>query len=165
LTNTTNLPVWLEWSRALGLPALAIAVSILTLLIARWQLIISREKLRYDLYDRRFCIYLAFHELLVAIIDKEDIETELRKALAVNAHSLFLLDSQLTTYLGILHEEAFQILQTTMLVKNETAWSTPGERAAKAALIGQDKLRLHGKINEMAKKFEPFLRLQDFRKP
>ena len=42
----------LSWIQILALPTVAIGG--LGLLIARWQLRISKEKLRHDLYDRRF---------------------------------------------------------------------------------------------------------------
>jgi hypothetical protein len=151
----------LELAKALGLPAVAVAVSFLGYMIARWQLRIAKEKLRHDLYDRRFGIYMAFHELLLAIVEKDDVETELRKANAARAHSPFLLDEQLGAYLIGLYEEAWRINNTVKLIRNESLWS-PAERASRAAQLGQDKLTLVNRIGELTKEFERFLRLQDF---
>jgi len=85
----------LEWAKALGVPFLAVVVSGAVAVFSWWQVRIAREKLRHDLYDRRFAIYMAFHELLVAVSEKKDWEPELRKAIAAWAHSPFLLDTQL----------------------------------------------------------------------
>jgi hypothetical protein len=119
----------LEWAKAFGLSALALVVSIsavfVSILIARWQLSIARAKLQHDLYDRRFAIYMAFHELLVAIVEKDDVEAELRKANAIRAHSPFLLDAQLGAYLERLHNEAFRINARAKLVKNQSFGSPP----------------------------------------
>lgn len=115
-------PWLLEWLKALGLPLLAVAVSIASIFPARRQAQIAAEKLRHDLYDRRFAIYMAFHEMLVmlvAIIEKQDADTELRKANAARAHSPFLLDEQLGTYLEQLHKEAFRVNATGPLVRAE----------------------------------------------
>ena len=57
------------------------------------------KNLRHDLYDRRFAVYMAFHELLVAVVEKDNVDAELRKAIAAWAHSPFLLDAKLGDYL------------------------------------------------------------------
>ena len=78
---------------------------------------IAKDKLRYDLYDRRFAVYVAYHDLLVAISEKDDAEAELRKANAARAHSPFLLNAPLGTYLEELHKEAFRINATVKIVR------------------------------------------------
>jgi hypothetical protein len=88
---------FIEWAKSLGVPLLAVVVSgasVLTVSVfSWWQVRIVREKLRHNLYDRRFAIYMAFHELIVAIREKDEAELELRKANAARAHSPFLLDA------------------------------------------------------------------------
>jgi hypothetical protein len=111
----------LDWVKALGVPFLALVVSGVSVFVVSvfswWQVRIAREKLRHDLYDRRFAIYMAFHELLVAILEKADVDSELRKANAARAHSPFLLDATLGSYLEKLHTEAFRINATKTLVR------------------------------------------------
>src|SRR5580704_1784783 len=74
----------MEWAKASGVPLLAVVVSGVSVLAVSvfswWQMRIAREKLRHDLYDRRFEIYMAFHELLVAVVEKDNVDAELRKA-------------------------------------------------------------------------------------
>ena len=76
----------MEWAMASGVPLLAVVVSGVSVLAVSvfswWQMRIAREKLRHDLYDRRFAIYMAFHELLVAVVEKDNVDAELRKAIA-----------------------------------------------------------------------------------
>ena len=122
---------------------------------------IAKDKLRYDLYDRRFAVYMAYHDLLVAISEKDDAEAELRKANAARAHSPFLLNAPLGTYLEELHKEAFRINATVKIVRDR---SLPTDLAA-ANQLAHDRLAFVNRISELIKKFEPFLRLSDFSQP
>jgi hypothetical protein len=156
----------LEWTKALGLPALAVAVAFASCLsgylLGRWQVEIAREKIRHDLYDRRFAIYMAFHELLTAFTERPDVEPELRKANAARAHSPFPLDSGLTEYLGGLHTEAFRMNAESKLVQDPSMWS-PQERVKRSAQLSQDKLTFANGIPELVSKFA-CLRLSDLQK-
>jgi hypothetical protein len=155
----------IKLAKALGLPLLAIAVAFASFwsgnLFSRWQVRIAREKLRHDLYDRRFAIYMAFHELLVAISEKDDAEPELRKANAVRAHSPFLLDARLGAYLERLHKEAFPINAASQLMRDA---QSAVERAQIASRLGQDKLAFANKVAELVREFEPCLKLTDLSK-
>lgn len=142
---------------------LAVVVSGASVLIVSvfswWQVRIAREKLRHDLYDRRFAIYMAFHELLVAILEKTDVDPELRKANAARTHSPFLLNAKVADYLEKLHAEAFRINATNKLVFEPSL--LPPERIQMAAQLGTDKLAFADRITELVKEFEPFLKLRD----
>jgi len=154
------------WRRALGLPALAVAVAFASCLsgylLGRWQVKIAREKLRHDLYDRRSAIYMAFHELLPAFTEKADVEPELPKANAARAHGPFILDSGLTEYLGGLHKEAFRMNAESKLVQDPSMWS-PEERVKRSPQLSQDKLTFANRIRELVSKFG-CLRLSDLHK-
>jgi hypothetical protein len=109
-----QLPSWAEWLKAVGpvaVSALAVLVSVLSVFLshqtARWQAYVARETIRLNDYDRVFEIFRAFRDLLVAILEKEDSESELRKANAARAGSDFLLNEQLGRCLEELHKEAF----------------------------------------------------------
>jgi hypothetical protein len=65
-TAAEHLPLWVEWVKALGplaLLAFAGAISFLSYLIARWRGRIAKERLRLDLYNRRFEILGSSHDL------------------------------------------------------------------------------------------------------
>ncbi|MGO8955701.1 MAG: hypothetical protein ACLPWS_04170 [Rhodomicrobium sp.] len=142
--------------------ALTAALSFLGVLIARWQLICANEKLRHDLYDRRFSVYMAYHELLVAIMEDDDVEAKHRKAVAAGAPSPFLLDSDIKAYLEELYKGAFRIHTNGPLVRNNVVGDTNNEWASKVDRHGQDKLKFGNRVEELAQNFERFLRLEDF---
>lgn len=157
----------MEDAKAFGLPFLTLVISGATFVVVSvfswWQVRIAREKLRHDLFDRRFAIYMAFHELLVAIIDpeKDDVEPELRKANFARAPSMFLLDAALGAYLEGLHKEAFRLNAMKGLVRGPNL-CPPAERAQKASQLAADKLKLADRVAELVQNFERFLKLRDF---
>lgn len=77
-----NCPVALEWVKALSAPVVAGAVFFVTWSFNRWQRRLAKEKLRHDLYDRRFAIYIVFRNLLLALhaTSVSEIGAVLRKA-------------------------------------------------------------------------------------
>ena len=107
-------PHALEWLKASGIPALAAAIAFASWRSTRssnqWQVRIARQKLKHDLYDRWFAVYMAFHELMVAFTEKKDVDTELRKANEARAPSPFLFDTEATEYFAGLHTEAFRLI-------------------------------------------------------
>ena len=160
--------LFLQWAQALGLPLLALAVSVATYFSGRWQVRIAREKLRHDLYDRRFAVYMAFHELFVAMVGSkgnDNIEIALQKANAARFQSPFLLDG-LQAYLAELHKEAFRISRAwnNILDPNVRAARTNQELVQEGMELSQDGLRFADRIAEVSQKFEPFLKLKDFSK-
>lgn len=50
----------LDWVKALAPSSVALAVLVVTGLFYYWQVRLAKQKLRHDLYDRRFAIYTAF---------------------------------------------------------------------------------------------------------
>jgi hypothetical protein len=70
-TAAPQLPLWVEWFRALGTLALlgsAGVISFLSYLIARWQGRIAKERIRLDLYNRRFEIFTGIFEMYEVMI-------------------------------------------------------------------------------------------------
>jgi len=155
---------WMEAAKTLGVPALAVAVSLLAVVVSfasymssRWQVRIAREKLRHDLYDRRFAVYMAFHALLVAVTEKADVDEELRKANAAKAHSPFLLETHVSQYLERLHAEVFRVNADGTLARGLSL--TP-DNVQQAARLGTDKLALINRIPELVQQFD-CLKLND----
>ena len=104
---------------------------------------------------------MAYHDLLVEISAKDDVEAELRKANAARAHSPFLLNAPLGIYLEELHKEAFRINEIAKIVRDR---SLPHDLAA-ANQLAHDRIAFVNRIGELITKFEPFLRLSDFSQP
>jgi hypothetical protein len=142
--------------------AFALVVSVLTFRVAQWQASAAMEQQRQNLYDRRFAIYMAFHELLVAITEKPDVGEELRKANAARAHSPFILDATLAAYLQELHTATFKLNASKQNTLNPY-WNSlsPADKAEQASQIGPDVLNFSNRIDELFEKFQPFLSLKD----
>jgi hypothetical protein len=99
---------------------------------------------------------------MVAITENANVDEELRKAYAARAHSPILPDTTLGHFLEELHKEAFRLNALQQREGNYHLESLPpAERAAQASQIGRDKLHLVNRIEELAEKFQPFLRLKD----
>ena len=143
--------IMLRWIQALGLPTLVVGG--LGLLIARWQIQTAREKLRHELYERRLAIYLAFHDLILAVSEKDTVEVELRKANAARAQAPFLLNPkvnpQIARFLAELEHEAFQIDRTAKRVRDESLWEFSQERISMAGLLTQNKLAFTRRIRKI----------------
>jgi hypothetical protein len=157
----TNLPLWAEWAKALGLPAVAVCVSAFGIWIAWWQKVIAKEKLKHDLFDKRYAVFMAFYKLLGAILDNRELDAELREANAARAQSPFLFDSKLGNYLEELHKEASRI-NTLSKLYSDPAIASPPERVIKYEELVGDRLKLHSRYTEMVNEFSQFLKLEDF---
>jgi hypothetical protein len=152
---------WMEWTQALGIPTLAVAVSFATYRSGHWQVRIAREKLRHDLYERRYAIYRAFYELLAAVGEKDDVEGELRHANVVRGQTPFLLERRLGQYLDKLYNEALRIHTESKQVFEQNLWSR--ERSARATRLVSDRTQLAGRVRELIQEFD-CLRLTDLSK-
>jgi hypothetical protein len=87
----------------LGSPLVALAIFALTWFFHAWQVRLEKQKLRHDLYERRFTIYGAFQDLLLALPGKHDkeIDTAFRKASIARLNAPFVLgdDPAIQAYL------------------------------------------------------------------
>jgi hypothetical protein len=70
-TTISQLPLWVIWLQALGnlvLLAVAGAISFFSYRIARWQGRIANERIRLDLYNRRFEIFTGIFDMYEVMI-------------------------------------------------------------------------------------------------
>lgn len=166
----------LEWIKALGPLVLGIAVFVATAWFQKWQLQLAKQKLRVDLYDRRFAVYCAFHELLLALPEKnkEEIQAALRKAQIAASGVPFLFDdSTIQAYLDdLLNEIAKEIISNITFLESVTKEGAmmadqkiAREVADRAARLGHMKLAIPGThLQELPGQFAKFLNLTDFAK-
>jgi hypothetical protein len=90
------LPVWLQYVQALAVPLIAAVGA----WIALQQMQIAHTKLKYDLYERRFAVFEAAHNILKEVIVRGNASEEaIRDFLLGTANAPFLLDSELVSYL------------------------------------------------------------------
>jgi hypothetical protein len=167
-----ELPYWMSAVQALGPTLVAVAVAAFTIYIAfrqvgiaKHQAKIAREKLKHDLYDRRYAIYLAFEKMLRISMGQKEAGEEKLAVLAANiaAHqSLFILNEEMRAYLLDLNMVAWRQLPNPDLaaVFNELP---PEDRIQRTIQQEQDVSRILREPDVLAAKFLPFLKLDDFR--
>lgn len=172
----SNSSVVLEWAKAIGSPAaVAIAALCLTSFFNRWQVRLAKEKLRHDLYDRRFAIYRVFQELLLALHANgvNEIKAELRKADIARLEAAFLLsdDAGIHEYLEQLCERVRAEVLVNMArcdsVRNDPATVNDPQAHRELAesesrLISARRDILDRHFKELPQQFARFLKLTDF---
>jgi hypothetical protein len=165
----------IEWLRAIGPNAIALVVFIATLWFYRWQIRLAKQKLRHDLYDRRFAIYVLFRELLIALIEKsnEEIVAAFRKASIARIEAKFVLnDSKLEAVLDELCKQVTDDVISNIMyfdgMKPHLATidlQTRQDFAERVDRLGKAKLIILGRyFEELPKQFARFLQLTDFGK-
>jgi hypothetical protein len=165
----------LEWLKAIGPVAVALAVLVATCWFYRWQIRLAKQKLRHDLYDRRFAIYVAFRELLLAFIEKGDDEimAAFRKASIARFEARFVLDDpKIEENLDALCKQATDdVISNIMYFNAMKAHGTMNdpqicqEFAERGERLGMAKLALVGRYFEaLPQQFEKYLKLTDFSK-
>lgn len=163
-------PLWLQ-AIVTGAPALLIGL--LAWLVNRGQLNVSQaqlnvaqEKLRQDLFDRRFAVFYAFQTLLLAVAmskPNEEVEPLREETVAKLATARFLFEPDVAQYLQATFEAAMAISSLRSVMNDPEAWPkppTPTDREVKLK-YQSDRFALFDKINEVAAKLAPALRLRD----
>jgi len=159
--------------KVLGPLLLAVVVAIATWQFQKWQIRLAKQKLRHDLYDRRWAIYVAFEELLVALPEKsdEEIKAALRKAeIAIRQGPFLLGDPKIQTYLeGLCKEVTDDVIGNIMFLdamREQGAVGGPEfgpEIARRATALVRAKHTIPDRhLGELSEQFTQFLKLTDF---
>lgn len=161
----------LDWLKVLGPLLVAVAVLIATWWFQRWQVRLARQKLRHDLFDRRFAIYLAFRDFLLALLEKDnhEVKARFRQMDIALAQAQFLLDDpQAEVYLRRLYDEATKkIISIIMFLENMGSSMGDPQIAQdiidKDSQLGQNRLNfVECHLGELPKRLKPSLKLTDF---
>jgi hypothetical protein len=168
---------YFEWLKAVGPIAIALAVFFVTVWFYRWQKRLATEKLRHDLYERRFAIYVAFRDLLLALPDlaksDDEIKAACRKASIARFEALFLLDDpKIQAYLEDLCRQANGVIGDIVFLDatmKQPAWTNDPQVVRdvleRSQRLGAAKLDLPNRhLEELPQRFTQFLRLTDFLK-
>lgn len=165
----------LEWLKALGPLVLGAAVFGAALWFQKWQVLLAKQKLRHELYDRRMVIYVAFKELLLALPEKADDEIKAahRKASIARLDAPFLLDNpQIQTYLEEVCKRVTEDVIANIMyfehmneqvaaIKNDPkVFKEFAERHSRLVTAKRDLPDRH--LGELSKQFTGFLKLTDF---
>jgi hypothetical protein len=164
----------LKWLTALGPAAVALAVFFATWSFYRWQVRLGKQKLRHELYERRFAIYLAFQELLLALPEKQEdeIKAAFRKATIARLEAPFLLpDPKIEAYLDSLCKQVaddvianimfFDAVKQNAVMMNDP--QTCRDMAERNSRLGAAKIKIPDRhLRELSGQFAKFLQLTDF---
>jgi hypothetical protein len=158
-----SLPLWVMYLQALGLPLFALALTLFGIRNAMVQTRVSKEKLRHDLYDRRYAIYWAFENAISVSMGAEN-PTEIDKAWRQEFESLsqssFILNSEMRQYLQELNNTIFTMYMEEGRYRGRHDISTEDVRALEVKKT-QNLMKLSKMSPVLAEKFEPFLKLDD----
>lgn len=147
-------PHWTQVLTALLTPVLAV----LGLLIAYWQWRISRNKLKLDLFEKRFAVYNAARNLISSILTRGKVEDEeLYKFLSGTLESKWLLNDDIATYF-----DKFILKNATELQTLEFELGVlpiGDERAKNARRQNEIKTWFASQYRVLDEKFLPFLKI------
>ncbi len=170
-----NVAYTLEYLKAVVPIVVSFVVAIVTIWFYRWQIRISKEKLRQDLYERRFRIYIVFRELLILLIKGNDSEIKngFRMANIARVEAQFVVDEPTVQAIldSICERVKVDIIGNIMYIEGmrphiETMdVEVKQEFARRASILGQVKLTIIDQYyEELPRRFSKALRLTDFSK-
>lgn len=136
-------------------------LAVLTAWVATQQWWVNREKLRLDLYARRYAVFSAARQFAGVIVTNASVdETAQREFLSSKVEAAFLFHADVADYLGQLFR------QSTML--HFHAVSQKGTDADRASHIARENdlvVWFHEQMDQMEQVFSPYLRFQDLEGP
>jgi hypothetical protein len=104
-----TLPIWVEYVRALGTPAAAIIFGVVAAWISYRQWEISHYKFRFDLFDRRYKVYLAVQETFSELMKSDQVSGEVLGKLAqAGNEAKFLFGDEIDAYLTSIVDLLFE---------------------------------------------------------
>jgi hypothetical protein len=123
----------------------------------------AREKLKHDLFDRRYGIYLAFERMIRCMMGQDGLGTDKENLLAANiaaAQAAFILDDTMSDFLFELHTVAFRTTKYSDIIK--TPDLPPEVKETHTTQWREDTQTILNAIPVLSQKFRPFLQLKDF---
>lgn len=170
-----NDPEYFRWVKDIGPLAVSIAVVCVTISYNRWQTRVAKQKLRHDLYERRFSVYKTFQDLLLALTDKDDdeIRVAFQEAGIARLEVPFLFgDTALQSYLDGLCNEILEVIKDINYIQGVKQYRTmmndpqvAQELTVRGSRLGSAKLDIRGRhLEELVKQFGRSLKLSDFTK-
>ncbi len=153
------LPLWIQYVQILGLPAAAFIVTLVGAWIALQQMRIANNRLKYDLYDKRSKVFDGAQTLLRDVMVTRSVTLEqIKEYHLATAPSSFILDDDLTRYLGKIGEQVIFIAVLEEAIGEEPAGAPRDDlevrRNASLSWIEEQPAALRDK-------FIPFLQLRE----
>lgn len=147
-------PHWTQVLSALLTPIIAV----LAILIAYWQWRTAQNKLKYDLFDRRFAVYDAARKLIASIVTTGQTgEQELYKFLAGTRETKWLLNEEIDGYFqNEIWKQAIKLQTLEKVLEGLPA----DQRLENVARQSEIKEWIIQQYNVLDDKFTPFLNLK-----
>lgn len=130
--------------------------------IAKEQADIAREKLRHDLYERRYRVFDAARKLLCEIaVHRIASEDDLRTFVIGTGDAVFLFDDDLSAQLVEIRNRAQKLQSLDHLMEPMPV----GPQRTNFVNQGEEQFTwLVKQLEGLVDKFKPFLKLEDYRK-
>jgi len=135
-----------------------VLIAVFAVYVAYRQYILGREKLKLDLFDKRFAVFAATRRFLTLILQNANVSMEqFFEYRAGVAEATFLFDNDIVGYLKSIDEKALLLMTT-----RETMKPLPeGEARTKATKEVWETVKwLTDQLPELKIKFAPYLRLR-----
>jgi hypothetical protein len=150
------LPSWLQY--------LQVAAVVLIPLIGAWiawqQVQIARVKLQFELYGKRFVVFEAARRLIGEIISQGNISTSgLNACVLGTADAVFLLDDELSKYLGELAKHASILSNLKYAIEPLAVGSA--QRVDLSQKTGEELKWFNNQADKLVARLKPYLKLDE----
>jgi hypothetical protein len=145
-----------DWSQALVTPAILIVGAILT----RFQLRLNAQKLKFDLFEKRYAIYEATRRFIISVMDGKPTQEAQDAFIAGTLGAQILFGEEAAQYLHQLWRDAIDMETEQSLLTGHT---TEDERRDHALAIKNIKIRMRGHLGLTNKIFIPHLDLSSIK--
>ncbi len=161
----SSLPLYVQYLQALGPITITIVFGIFASLIAFNQWKTAKNKLNFDLFDKRFLVWQKCRQFSVAIVQKRDFNYEiLPDFYDAMGQAQFLFDEDVNGFLKEMKERAFRLKNLIMEIydSNGQAIDHP-DRSRVAGDIGKECIWFSEYYEKSAKVFSPYLSMKGIR--
>lgn len=147
-------PHWTNYLSALLTPIVAVLGSVIA--YRQWRT--AQNKLKFELFDRRFSIYEESKNLILSIVSSGKAKEEsIYKFFLAARSAKWLLNKELATYLDTVYDKGIDLLTLQSELEGIPAGDERSENVRKQTEI---KKWLHAQLEVLDEKFSPFLKLQ-----
>jgi hypothetical protein len=156
------LPIWVQYVQALALPIFGAVLALAGAWVGWQNMQVTRVKLQYDLYERRYKVFAAMRELIRHALYDTDLDTEAIRAHAFAAgEAAFLFDEDVAKYVRDMRD---RISKFRKMKKELQEMSEGCDRDKLAKELQQERLYLmilldpnRTERDSLITRFKPFL--------
>lgn len=142
-------------------------IAIIALYISYNQYKVNRDKLRLDLFEKRFSVFSGTRILLTVVLQKGDLSLEdLFGYRASIAERSFLFDKDIEEYLKEIDKRALKLLTTNKMLRNDNADrkelsdADKKKRSDACDIIHEELTWLTDQLPLLNEKFSPYMKFK-----